>query len=84
LVLTKIMAAHHEFQENPYPRSKKRHSDAQFRPLQFLVAMCDLADALRSKRGYKEGWEPGVMENFMKPVFGQDLSLLRSPSSKFF
>jgi putative two-component system response regulator len=51
--VARIIVAHHEFQDDAYPRKTRRFSDPKIRDHAMLLAMCDLYDALASKRAYK-------------------------------
>jgi len=57
----KIIIAHHEFQENPYPRKKnikkikeRRRKDVKIKKLAQILSLADMYDALAHERTYKK------------------------------
>ncbi|MBU2632617.1 HD domain-containing protein [Patescibacteria group bacterium] len=66
-----IIAAHHEFQDKPYPRADERPiMDLKLRQMQIMLAIADHAESLLSKRSYKEPWPEQNVVFHLKHLFG--------------
>ncbi len=69
-----VMIAHHEFQDDPYPRRGSRlDSDPVLKEYQMLLALSDGVDALRSRRPYKGSWSEGRTKLKLGKFFATDL-----------
>ena len=83
----KIVVAHHEYKRGPYPRGWVNRRNSQRGPdrraagdrvplLAQIVAVCDIYDALESKRAYKPAMEPSQIERVLRDQFTGDSGLV--------
>lgn len=91
----KIVVAHHEVKERPYPRRgverredaretpPRRQFDPVIRRLTELVAVADMFDALASVRGYKPALEPAEIRRIMTTQFIGNQDLVRQCLERF-
>ncbi len=80
----KIVAAHHEYKREPYPRSgierrtasreieERRTFNPRIIQLAQMVAAADLYDALTSARSYKQPWPIARVENVLRQEYTGD------------
>ncbi len=68
-----IIAGHHEFQENPYPRRNNRDADERVKKMQSHLAIADSVDALMSERPYKTAWTPEQTKTYLLKNFDENL-----------
>lgn len=52
--ISKIVVAHHEHQDNPYPRKEKRIVEKNLIDLEKIIALSDSVDSAMSDRPYKK------------------------------
>lgn len=81
-----IAGAHHEFQPDPYPRSRirkysiaerdRRSNNSFLTGLAEIVALADKCDALTSKREYKPAFSPIEIEGALYKGFTGDHQLI--------
>lgn len=71
--LARIVVAHHEFQERPYPRRMPRNADEwRLFILQRILALSDATDALMSRRPYKEPYSRQDTRRLLEGRFPRD------------
>jgi len=66
--VAQILVAHHEFfQQDPYPRKTPRVSaDKILVEKQFLLALADTVEALKSQRSYKQSWSDAQVRAYLE------------------
>ena len=74
--IAKIISAHHEFQNNPYPRNNQRSEEEESLYLEKIIAMCDAVDSAMSDRPYKKAKTD--LEAFLSLSSNYDKDLLKS------
>jgi HD-GYP domain-containing protein (c-di-GMP phosphodiesterase class II) len=86
--IKEVVVAHHEFSDHPYPRSgqvrgqlvrtsaDRRRSKPAVRRLTEIVAVADMADALASKRAYKEVYSKESISRILRSEFRGDALLV--------
>lgn len=81
-----ILIAHHEHQDQPYPRKETRpikHPDRRkdnpnLNTMQMLLALADQTDALLSKRYYKEAMTAEQTDGLLQKNFADDTLIKES------
>lgn len=69
----RIIAGHHEFQKNAYPRKSSRPGDDQhLKRMQMLLALADSTDAAMSERSYKPAIPAEQARTGLIELFGDE------------
>ena len=86
--IKEVVVAHHEFSNHPYPRdgrdrrqrvrssADRRGHKPLVRQMTEIVAVADMADALSSKRAYKQEFTPGAIAAILQSEFRGDVWLV--------
>ena len=87
----KVIVAHHEFIKQPYPRTSDRRSRPRQTPerrthhekiqlMAQILALCDMYDALASRREYKEPYSRDEALRIVQNEFTGDKRLIQTLS----
>lgn len=68
-VVANIMVAHHEFQDNSYPRNGRKPENENLYKMQFILALSDHTDSLLSPRSYKPAWTEEAVRSELGKIF---------------
>ena len=86
--IKEVVVAHHEFSNHPYPRdgrdrrlgmrtsADRRQGKPEVRRMTEIVAAADMADALASKRAYKEVYTKQAIAAILRSEFRGDVWLV--------
>lgn len=71
--ISKIVVAHHEHQDNPYPRVNKRFIDKNHINLEKIIALSDSVDSIMSDRPYKKARNKEEVLELLLPNYNQEI-----------
>jgi putative nucleotidyltransferase with HDIG domain len=71
--ISKIVVAHHEHQDNPYPRKDRRVIDKNHIDLERIIALSDTVDSAMSDRPYKKAKTKEEAFVSLSPNFNTEL-----------
>lgn len=71
--IAKLIIAHHEHQDNPYPRVNKRATDKDHIDLEKIIALSDTVDSTMSDRPYKKAKNKEETFDSLLPNYNEEL-----------